>query len=73
MPSVLEQNMGKKKGGDEPPKKNPTTTKVDAEILRMAKIIATYDRVDLYEYLDSLLRARVIERYHEIVREPERE
>lgn len=76
MPELLDKNMSKKKGGEgqEPkPPKNPTTTKVDAELLRQAKLIATYERIDLYDYLDSLIRDRITQRYRQIVREPEGE
>ncbi len=77
MPGLLDKNMTKKKGGDgqdaPPPKKNPVTTKIDGELLRLAKIIATYENVDLYAYLDSLIRGPITERSRQIIRDPEGE
>lgn len=71
MPSVLDQNMAKKKAGDEqPPKKNPTTTKIDAELLRQAKTVAAFRGIDLFEYLDTIIRAQVGADYRQVVREP---
>lgn len=65
-PASLENQKGQSK-----PPKNATTTKVDVDLLRQAKIIAAYDRVDLYDYLDSILRAPIDARYRQIVRDPD--
>lgn len=64
--------MAKKKGDEAkeaaPPKKNTTTTKVDAELLRQAKTVASFRDMDLYDYLDGILREAVARDYRGIVR-----
>ena len=48
--------------------KTTTTTKVDAELARMARTVAAFRGVELYEYLDSVLRAPVAADYRKIVK-----
>ncbi len=83
MPELLEPAMSKKKGGEggeggdvQPaakPGKNPANTKVDAELLRQARLIAAYEDKDLYEVLDAFLRPAITERYRQIVPGPQKE
>jgi hypothetical protein len=51
------------------PGKRVTTTKVDSELMRKAKVVAAYRDVDLFEYLDGLLRSLIERDYSRIVRE----
>ena len=51
-----------------PKKKDPITTKLDAEVLRQAKTIDAYRGIDLYDYLHSILADRVAQDFRKIVK-----
>lgn len=51
------------------PQPEKTSTKVEREILRKARAVADYKRIDLFDYLDSLLRSSVEDDYSEMLRE----
>lgn len=71
--TVLREPMARKKpaeGGQGRAEDKPgkTTTKVAADLLRKAKMIATFRDQDLYDYLDGVLRAVVERDYEQMIR-----
>lgn len=73
MPSAVLDPMSKKQ---KPPAtdsaehpKNPVTTKVDKELIRKAKTVASHREIDLFDYLDSVLTPAVEKDYYAIIRE----
>lgn len=68
--SVMVPLMPKKPApqGSEAPKPPKITTRVAADVARMARILADDEGIDLYDYLDAILRPVVAERYQQFVR-----
>jgi hypothetical protein len=69
MPVTAETRPVAKK---KPPESEPTrktTTKVDEELIRKAKSIASIRGIDLYELIDGLLRPPIEEEYRRRVRD----
>jgi hypothetical protein len=70
--TVTENPMVKKNKQSEPgpaPKTTATTTtKVDRELLRKARALADFRRIDLYDYIDGKLRNQVETEYRQMVR-----
>jgi hypothetical protein len=65
---LKEPNVSKKKRPPEgagPPAK--TTTKVEAGLLRKANIVAIHRGLDLYDYLDGVLRPAVERDYARMI------
>jgi len=51
----------------EPPRK--TTMKVDAELLRKARHVAIYKEIDLFDYIEGLLRPLIEAAYIRMIKD----
>jgi len=73
MSHVQSPIVAKKTNTPSPPPPEPanprkTTTKVDAELLRKARHVALYKDVDLYDYIEGLLRPLIEEDYTRMIK-----
>jgi hypothetical protein len=59
----------KRKEGERPPGQKKTTTKVDAELLRKARMVALFREVDLFDYIDGMIRGPIERDYEQMFRE----
>ncbi len=69
---TLRAPMGKKKTTGEEPAEQPekkTTMKVAPDLLRKAKMVATYLDKDMFEFVDGILRPAVEEMYDQMIRD----
>lgn len=69
--SLLERSMGKKQSAQSDAKqKKPatSTTRLDVELLRQARVVSSYHNIDLYDYLTNILADRVKQDYDGIVK-----
>jgi hypothetical protein len=70
MSSVADKPMARKKtGGGESPGGKPTltTTKVDADLLRKARMVAIHRNIDLFDYVAAILRPVVERDYDKMI------
>lgn len=70
MPPALARaaKMAKKDSEPREGAKRTTTTRIEVELLRMAKTVAAYRDIDLAAYLDEVIRQRVQQDYDAIIR-----
>lgn len=66
--TLTEPTKRKVPHGGEMPSPRKTNTKVEEELLRKARIVAESRKVDLFDYLDALLRPSVERDYRHFVR-----
>jgi hypothetical protein len=69
MPTAVEEvRVGRKRAEPESGKPK-TTTKVYMELLRRARIVAIHREIDLFDYLDGILRPVIDRDYDKMIRE----
>jgi hypothetical protein len=60
--------MARKRKGEEAPS-DKTTVKIPADLARKARVVAVLRNVDLFDYLDGVLRAPVERDYQKAIEE----
>jgi hypothetical protein len=63
-----EHAVGRKKKTQSPDEGDKTTTKVWADIIRKAKMVSTFRGIEMFDYLDAIIRPVITADYEKMIR-----